>query len=45
MFTYCHHQNAFCIKVGSNESHFNVSVIVTDKVKRLSTDYILMVTV
>ena len=21
----CHHQNDFCIKVGSNESHFNVS--------------------
>ena len=23
---YCHHQNNFCIKVGSDESHFNVSV-------------------
>ena len=23
---HCHHQNDFCIKVGSNESHFNVSV-------------------
>ena len=23
---YCHHQNDFCIKVGSDESHFNVSV-------------------
>ena len=23
---YCHHQNDFCIKMGSNESHFNVSV-------------------
>ena len=22
---HCHHQNDFCIKVGSNESHFNVS--------------------
>ena len=21
----CHHQNYFCIKVGSDESHFNVS--------------------
>ena len=21
----CHHQNDFCIKVGSDESHFNVS--------------------
>ena len=28
LYTYrlhCHHQNDFCIKVGSNESHFNVS--------------------
>ena len=23
---HCHHQNAYCIKMGSNESHFNVSV-------------------
>ena len=23
---YCHHQNGFCIKMGSDESHFNVSV-------------------
>ena len=22
---HCHHQNDFCIKVGSNESHFNIS--------------------
>ena len=22
---HCHHQNDFCIKVGSNESHYNVS--------------------
>ena len=22
---HCHHQNDFCIKVGSDESHFNVS--------------------
>ena len=21
----CHHQNDFCIKMGSDESHFNVS--------------------
>ena len=28
-----HHQNDFCIKMGSDESHFNVSV-VTDKVTR-----------
>ena len=23
---HCHHQNDFCIKMGSNESHLNVSV-------------------
>ena len=28
---HCHHQNDFCIKVGSDESHFNVSLIVRDK--------------
>ena len=22
---HCHHLNGFCIKVGSDESHFNVS--------------------
>ena len=22
---HCHHQNDFCIKVGSGESHFNIS--------------------
>ena len=31
---YCHHQNDFCIKVGGEESHFNVSLIVKDKVTR-----------
>ena len=29
---HCHHQNDFCIKVGSDKSHFNVSLIVRDKV-------------
>ena len=29
---HCHHQNDFCIKMGSDESHFNVSFIVRDKV-------------
>ena len=29
----CHHQNDFCIKMGSDESHFNVSLIVEDKSK------------
>ena len=23
---HCHHQNDFCIKMGSDKSHFNVSV-------------------
>ena len=31
---YCHHQNDSCIKMGSDESHFNVSLIVRDKVTR-----------
>ena len=30
----CPHQNDFCIKLGSDESHFNVSLIVRDKVTR-----------
>ena len=25
---YYHHQNDFCIKMGSNESHFNVSSLI-----------------
>ena len=29
---HCHHLNDFCIKVGSDESYFNVSLIVRDKV-------------
>ena len=29
---HCHHQNDSCIKKGSDESHFNVSLIVRDKV-------------
>ena len=31
---HCHHQSDFCIKMGSDESHFNVSLIVRDKVRR-----------
>ena len=31
---HCHHQNDYCIKEGSDESHFNVSLIVRDKVTR-----------
>ena len=30
----CHHQNDFCINMGSDESHFNVSLIVRDKITR-----------
>ena len=32
--THCHHQNYSCIKMGSDESHFNVSLIEKDKVTR-----------
>jgi len=31
---HCHHHNDSCIKMGSDESHFNVSLIVRDKVIR-----------
>ena len=31
---YCHHQNDFYIKVGSDVSHFNISFIVQGKVTR-----------
>ena len=31
---HCHHQNDSCIKMGSDESHFNVSLIVRDKVTK-----------
>ena len=31
---HCHHQNDSCNKMGSDESHFNVSLIVRDKVTR-----------
>ena len=30
---HCHHQNDSCIKMDNDESHFNVSLIVRDKVK------------
>ena len=36
---HCHHQNDFCFKVGSDESHFNVSLIVRDSHKTVSTDH------
>ena len=31
---HCHHQNDSCIKIGSDESHFNVSLIVRDNFTR-----------
>ena len=31
---HCHHQNDSCIKMGSDKSHFNVSLIVRDMVTR-----------
>ena len=31
---HCHHQNDSCIKIGSDESHFNVSLILRGKVTR-----------
>ena len=31
---HCHHQNDSCIKMGSDESHFNVSLTVRDRVTR-----------
>ena len=31
---HCHHQNDFCFKMGSDESDFNVSLTVRDKVTR-----------
>ena len=36
----CHHQNDFCTKMGSNESHFNVSVGSDEQShKTVSTNY------
>ena len=34
---HCHHQRDCCIKMGSDESGFNVSLIVRDKVARQCT--------
>ena len=31
---HCHRQNDSCIKMDSDESHFNVSLIVRDKITR-----------
>ena len=35
---HCHHQNDSCIKMGSDESHFNVSV-GSDGQSHMSTNY------
>ena len=35
---HCHYQNDSCVKMGSDESHFNVSLIVRDKVTRQCPD-------
>ena len=32
LLLHCHHQNDSCIKMGSDVSHFNVSLIVRNKV-------------
>ena len=34
LLLHCHHQNHSCIRMGSDESHINVSLIVRDKVTR-----------
>ena len=37
---HCHHQNDSCIKMGSDESHFNVLLAVRSKVtKTVSTNH------
>ena len=36
---HCHHQNDSCIKMGSDKSHFNVSLTARDKVPIVSTDH------
>ena len=36
---HCHHLNDSRIKMGSDESHFNVSLTVRDKVPIVSTDH------
>ena len=35
---HCHHQNDSCIKMGSDESPFNASLIVRVNQKTVSTD-------
>ena len=39
LLLHCHHQNTSCVKMGSDESCFNVSLIVWDSHKTASTDH------
>ena len=39
---HCHHQNDFCIKVGSDESHFNVSFEEKGEPKQIRTEVPLL---
>ena len=39
---HCHHQNDSCIKMGSDETHFNTSLIARDSHKKKSTDHNLV---
>ena len=34
LWLHCHRQNDSCIKMGSGESYFNISLVVIDKVTR-----------
>ena len=34
LLLHCYHQNDSCVKMGSDESHFNVSFILKDSVNR-----------
>ena len=36
---HCHHQNDSRIKISGDESHFNVSLIVRDSHKTMSTNH------
>ena len=36
---HCHNQNDSCIRMGGDENHFNVSLVVRDKVTKQSTNH------
>ena len=42
LMLHCHHQNDFCSKIGSDESHFNTSLVVRDKIIRLFFFFFLL---